>query len=137
MLHQAAICHAFFTNPGKLAKGPGSALVSGLLQEIAGNYLCILEIERPDGRFSLVLDTAWAALGLQVSALDGCDELNDSVPLPRSALRAVVAGWALDWDEQINPTLGVHLSDDDIPHVSLSEVGARRESEPTLHSGLR
>ena len=133
MVHQAAICKAYFTNPTKLTRGRGSALVSTLLEELVGDHLCILEITRPDGRFSLVLDADWADLGLQISALES-DKLDEKVALPRSALNAVVAGWPLEWDEQANPKLGVHVSEDNIPHVSLSEIGARRQSSPEVRS---
>lgn len=128
MLNHAAIHDAYFTSALDLSKGPGSALISTLLGEVAGEWLCIVEIERADGQFSLILDAKWAVLSLQSSGLLADDDDSSDGALPRLALLAVIAGWPKDWDKTAKPKMGVHLSDDMIPHVSLSEIGVLTEN---------
>lgn len=135
MLHQAAICRAYFTDPLLLANGRGSALVSELLCELAGERICTLEIERSDGRFSLAIDADWADLGLQVSGLLLAQPgTMEDHPLPRTVLHAVIAGWPQDWDAPTNPRISLHLSDDMIPHVSIAELDIANDSSRSAHT---
>lgn len=136
MLHQAAICKAYFVDPLELSGGRGSALVSQLISEIAGPRVCVLEIERADGRFCLVLDAGWADLGVYVRSISDRSVMASLAhrPLPRAALHAVIAGWPADWDHPVDPELDLHLSDDLIPHVSLADLHVRHNPSHGAHT---
>ena len=127
MLHQAAICKAYFIDPLDLSNGRGSALISQLITELAGPRVCVLEIERDDGRFCLILDAGWADLGVQVASISSSAGLGSAADdqLPRAALHAVIAGWPSDWDHPVDPGIDLYVSEDLIPHVSLADLHVR------------
>ena len=116
----ASIEKAYFRATSQLAVGSGSTQVSDLLLELVGPQLCLVEVRRPDGCFTFAVDAGWAEMALVLNNVDTSHDLS-SLQLPRSALRAVLAGWPSDWDEISDPRLEVHLSEDLVPHVSLSE----------------
>ena len=121
MKRVANIERAYFRATSHLASGYGSTQISELLLEMVGPRLCLLEVRRPDGRFTLAVDADWAEM---VTGLGEIDEREDdlaSLQLPRSALRAVIAGWPTDWDDLGQPRLEVHVSEDLLPHISLLE----------------
>jgi hypothetical protein len=118
----ARITNAYFCAPSELAFGSGSTQLSELLSKLIGTRLCLVEVDRTDGHFTFAVDADWAEMGL-LSAGDGApseDEL-PSFQLPRSALRAVVAGWPADWDDVLEPRIEVHVSKDLVPHLSLAD----------------
>lgn len=100
--------------------GPGSTQISDLLLELVGPRLCLVEVRRADGCFTFAVDADWAEMVMDLGSVGDTDELC-SLQLPRSALRAVLAGWPSHWDEIGEPRLEVHLSEDLVPHVSLSD----------------
>lgn len=124
------ISKAYFVCTDELARGPGSTLVQNLLQEVAGPQLCLVEVMREEGPFTLAVDSGWAELGMQVTGGTACcdfanPDLADLVgmELPRPALRAVIDGWPDQWDDEPDPHIDVHLTEDNIPHVSLNGAG--------------
>ncbi|MBT8240691.1 MAG: hypothetical protein KJN63_05645 [Acidimicrobiia bacterium] len=119
MNRAAHVQRAYFQTTSRLARGIGSTQISELLLEVAGPRLCLVELERADGCFTFAVDTDWAEMGLDLRATP-CREVDCSLPLPRSALRAVIAGWPAHWDTIERPRVNVHLSEDLVPHVSLS-----------------
>ncbi|MFW2383719.1 MAG: hypothetical protein ACN4GZ_18355 [Acidimicrobiales bacterium] len=121
MKRAATIEKAYFRATSQLALGSGSTQISELLNEIVGPRLCLVEVRRADGCFTFAVDADWAEMGIGLSQFDPSDDELSSLPLPRAALRAVVAGWPTDWDRIGDPRMEVHLSEDLVPHVSLLE----------------
>ena len=81
--------------------------------------MCLVEIKRAEGCFTFAVDAEWAEMGMDLMATS-CSGMDCSAQLPRSALRAVIAGWPAQWDMIEKPRLEVHLSEDLVPHISLS-----------------
>ena len=109
--------------------GAGGHAVAEFLQTHAGDEYAIVEIERNEGRFSLILDPEWVEFALSVD-----HELVEDMELPRGSLLAVVAGWNADWSSA-SSDLTVVLSPDEIPHLRLASLrpsssGAERNARP-------
>lgn len=83
---------------------------------IADDY-AVAEVERSEGRFSLILDAEWVRLAQSTSNHD----LVEDMALPRNVVLAVVAGWATDWSNA-SSELEVDLSHDAIPHLRLTSL---------------
>ncbi len=120
----AMIERAYFCTTAQLGLGAGSTQLSELLLELIGTQLCLVEVRRPDGRYTFAVDADWAEMAIGLGQQGVADEELAGLQLPRSALRAVIAGWPADWDGDGEPRLGVHLSEDLVPHVSLSGLAA-------------
>lgn len=84
----------------------------------------MVEIERADERFSLIIDAEWARLATSTGTADG--SLVEGMELPRNTLLAVVAGWVTDWNDATSD-LEVQHSHDQIPHLRLRSI---RRSSP-------
>lgn len=123
MLRDAIIERAYFQHADELTDGPGAVLIGQFLSSWVGERSCLVQITRDEGRFTLVLDPDWAELGLGLRALTGASSAELDMDLPRSTLRAVIRGWPEYWGQLKDPHLEVHLSDDDVPHVALTEGG--------------
>lgn len=121
MKRVASIERAYFRATSHLASGSGSTQISELLLEIVGPRLCLLEVCRPEGHFTFAVDAEWAEMATHLGEMDEGDDDLASLQLPRSALRAVIAGWPTEWDDIDQPRLKVHVSEDLVPHVSLLE----------------
>lgn len=123
MLERATIDRAYFLRTDKLTGGPGVSLIGRFLASSVGERSCLVLITRPDGKFTLVLDPEWTELAMTQStgSVDIGEQLD--IDLPRSALRAVVEGWPDEWERFRDPALELHLSDDEVPHLWLTEAG--------------
>lgn len=120
MLEGATIERAYFQRAAELAGGPGAILIGQFLASWVGERCCLVQITRTEGRFTLVLDPEWAELGLDLRGISkGSADLD--MDLPRSSLRAVIHGWPEGWAELEDPDLELHLSDDEVPHVTLTD----------------
>ncbi len=125
----ARIASARLHRASSAAYGAGGQAVTEFLKVHAGDDYAVVEIERNEGRFSLILDPEWVEMA---QAAD--QEVIDDLELPRASLLAVVAGWAADWS-RASSELTVDLSDDEIPHLRLaslrpSTAGAERNARP-------
>ena len=112
------------------AHGVGGRAIADFLQSHAGDEYAVVEVERKEGRFSLIVDPDWIEF-----ARSADESIIDDMDLPRSTLLAVVAGWAIDWSKATSEELTVVLSDDKIPHLRLasflhSTSGAERNARP-------
>ena len=85
-------------------------------------------IDRPDGKFTLVLDNEWIGLGVRIRDLDPGATLADDFEIPRHAVKAVIAGWPGDWDADASPTLSTHYTADNIPHLSVNDAKVRSDA---------
>lgn len=102
-----------------VGRAAGSRAIVDYLERNVGDDCAVAEIERPEGRFSLVLDGNW--LQLAHAAHEQTPALLDDLALPRNAVRAVVAGWQSDW-EACSGDLTVDLSPDHVPHLRLASL---------------
>ncbi len=84
--------------------------------------MCLALIDRPDGKFTLVLDNEWVGLGSSIRDLESGESLTDDFEIPRLAMKAVIAGWPGDWDADASPSLSTHYSADNIPHLSVNDA---------------
>ncbi len=110
---------ARFHTSGIDSFGPGGRAVSDALAELVGDDFVIVEIERDEGRFSLVIDAEWVRFAQLVGDTD--QDLVDAVELPRSILRAVITGWSDDW-WRATDELEIQDSADNIPHLRLTSL---------------
>lgn len=126
------IASARLHRAGSAAYGPGGQAVASFLRRLTGDDYAIVEIERNEGRFSLILDPDWVELARSSHAIS--PDIVDDMGLPRSSVRAVVEGWVSDWSEATSD-LSVEHSADQIPHLRLtglrpSPTGADRNARP-------
>ena len=113
------VSSARFHTDGIDGFGPGGRAVSNALDALVGDDFVVVEIERDDGRFSLVIDAEWVRFAQLIGDVD--QDLVDAVELPRSILRAVITGWSDDW-WQATDELEIHESADSIPHLRLASL---------------
>jgi len=92
------------------------AIDTYLGDNIDGDY-AMVEIERAEGHFTLVVDAGFIELAR--SAERENPDLVEDLTLPRATLRAVVAGWPDEWCSA-DRHLHVHHSVDHIPHLTLT-----------------
>ena len=97
--------------------------VSAALTELVGDEFVMAQIERPEGRFTLIIDADWISFMQQL--VGSSQDLVDAGDLPRSMVRAVVAGWPCEWSET---GFEVEINDaaDGVPHLRL--VGSQARS---------
>ena len=74
--------------------------------------VCLVHIESPERRYTLVLDLDWVAMAVEVGKRSS--EFTDDLPLPRAAIRAVINDWSVN---QRFDDSAVRWSKDRIPHV--------------------
>ncbi len=89
------------------------------LQSHAGDDYGVVEIERDEGRFSLIVDSEWLRLAHVAREVD--QGLVEGMDLPRTVLLAVVSGWISDWSAA-TADLSVEQSEDQIPHLRLTSL---------------
>lgn len=99
--------------------GGGARAIEDYLQSHIGNDYTVVEVSRPEGCFSLIVDANWFRLAQQASRSQ-TDVLGD-LELPRSSLLAVVVGWSSDW-VTASADLSVEYSTDHIPHLRLTSL---------------
>ncbi len=99
--------------------GEGTRAIEGYLRANIGTDYTIVEVTRPDGRFSLIVESGWFRLAQHTAKRH--PELLEDFELPRSCLLAVVAGWKRDWDNEPSG-LSVQFSPDQIPHLRLTSL---------------
>ena len=115
-----------------VSNGAGSQAVMDYLHSHAGDDFAVVEVERAEGRFTLILDAEWVRLAQSAHARN--TDLVADMELPRASLLAVIAGWHRDWDTT-EATMTIDYSIDDIPHLRLtgrrpSTTGADGRSRP-------
>ena len=119
MSETCRVSSARFHTAGIPSCGPGGRAVADALTALVGDDFVIVEIEREEGRFSLVIDSEWVRFAQFIGDVD--QDLVDPVELPRSILRAVVTGWSDDW---WRATADLEITDgaDNIPHIRLTSL---------------
>jgi hypothetical protein len=95
--------------------------------------VCLVSVGSSYKRYTLIVDTTWLDLASTAERVN--HDLVDDLPLPRSVVDAVVAGWPEDWSSHdarsgdgpssAGPSTprrrtNVWWSDDGIPHVDVS-----------------
>lgn len=65
------------------------------LTEHIGDEYALVDLERPEGRFTLVVDAEWLRFAHAVG--EERPDLVDGLDLPSSVLLAVVVGWQSEW----------------------------------------
>lgn len=118
-VHRAMLCR----DGSPLPCGEHGCAVSTALTELVGDHYAMAEIERPEGRFTLIIDAEWLTFVQQLTAGQPQD-LVDVGELPRSMLRAVVAGWSDEW-RSCDSELEICEAADGIPHLRLVRSQAR------------
>lgn len=117
MPHPPRVASARIHGANSAIYGAGGQAVADYLISVAGENYAVVEIERCEGRFSLILDAEWVRLAQSTSNLD----LVRDLALPRNVVRAVVAGWATDWS-YASSDLEIEHSSDAIPHLRLKSL---------------
>lgn len=109
----------------RIGTGPASVALGTVLEDLVGTEVCLAMVDNHDVIYTLALDPDWTRLGLEAMGNDGDTADWANFDVPRTAVRAVIGDWPEQWDRAAGGWLQAYISDDGIPHISVSSSPSR------------